>query len=195
MREQVFVRIQKLTIKEIGQIYKKQMQNDFPVSEIKPLERINSLFQRGLYEGYGLFWEKEIIGYAFLTTAKDSEWKLLDYFAVCSKYRSNGYGSKFLTMLKEGLKKENAKALLIEIESIESSTSKCEEQIRKRRRKFYMNNEMIAINECATIFDMEYEILYYSFGGRYETDQIIRKYAKIYQSTLPGKLYEKNCFI
>lgn len=188
-------KIRKLTKAEIETVYKEQMNLDFPPAEIKPLERILSLWEKGLYEVYGMYEEENLLGYAFLSTTKEKSWRLLDYYAIISKYRSKGYGGKFLSSLKKKLEEEEVIGLLIEIESIRSSLDEKERQVRERRQNFYFRNEIITTNRYATIFEMEYEILYYPFK-EYETVQkIIEEYKKIYQCMLPTNLYEQNCKI
>lgn len=187
--------IRKLTKEEIAQIYKEYMSLDFPPEEIKPLERINFLFDRGFYMGYGLVEKEQIVGYAFLTTAPKSKSILLDYYAICKEYRAEGKGTVFLSMLKEELKRDNYEVLIIEIESIKSAKNEYEEQIRSRRRDFYINNHIRTVNEYVVVFETEFELLYYSFDKDVDTKMIIEEYRRIYQNLVPEKLYKKHCFI
>lgn len=187
------IRIKRLSKNEIELIYKKQMHKDFPPSEIKPLERIVSLWEKGFYEAFGLYEEEVLLGYAFLSTSFKKQWWLLDYFAIIEHYRSSGYGSTFLSMIKQELNQKAA--LLIEIESIESAKNQEEKEQRVRRRKFYMANAITPVNHLATIFDTEFEVLVFPFIKEVIKEKVIEEYKLIYKSMLPTSLYEKHCLI
>jgi GNAT superfamily N-acetyltransferase len=187
--------IRRFTRDEIIKLYHEQMHFDFPESEIKPLERILVLFDRELYFGYGLFEADQAIGYALFVKARDGNWLLLDYFAICSQFRNSGYGSLFLNMLINEVKETDVEAIMIEIESIESSKSEEDLKIRSKRKEFYLKNEIITTNIYATIFGIEFEVMNYSYNKEYKDKKIIEEYTRIYQTMLPSRIYKENCYI
>lgn len=187
--------IRKLTREEIIHVYKDNMSLDFPQAEIKPLEIILNMEEKKKYIAFGLFEQKDLKGYAFLVRAKDERWMLLDYFAICKQYRSMGYGCLFLNMLFEEIGKTQIKAVIIEIEKIEYGIDEEEISLRTRRKEFYLKNKVISTDCFATIFDTEFEILYYSINEMYDPKKIIEEYTNIYRMMLPPKLYLQNCFI
>lgn len=187
--------IRVLTRDEIIRIYEVYMMIDFPQSEIKPLRAILNLIDKHRYIAYGLFDGNELIGYSFLVKSVDDNWILLDYFAICNNYRNLGYGSQYLKLLFGELGKMKVKALIIEIEKIECGKTSEEVLLRTRRKEFYLKNGVISTVSFATIFDTEFEIMYYPMGENYDAKKIIDKYMEIYQMMLPKKLYEENCFI
>jgi hypothetical protein len=187
--------IRELTRDEIIKVFKEYMVIDFPHFEIKPLKIILDLLDKQRYSGYGLFDENELIGYSFLAKSYDDNWILLDYFAICNNYRNLGYGSKYLELLFDELRKIKTKALIIEIEKIECGKNGEEVLLRTRRKEFYLKNGVISTGSFATIFDIEFEILYYPTKEKNCSKKIIDKYMEFYQMMLPKKMYEENCFI
>ena len=85
-----------ITKEDLANIYDNLMPIHFPKDEIKPWVKLSALWDEGHYHGY--IWEDEageLIGYALLYESTDDYW-LLDYYAVNSKERNKGYGSRFL---------------------------------------------------------------------------------------------------
>ena len=123
----------------IAYLYDNNLSRDFPANEIKPLETILSLVDEGRYIAYGFFEQEELYGYAFFTTTGDGQGILLDYFAVKSAYRSQGYGSRFLRMIKEELKADYL-CVMVEVEAIDYAKNQADAALRFRRISFYERN-------------------------------------------------------
>ena len=82
-------------------LYNNNMQEDFPVNEIKPLPMLLALMKKDRYIAYGFYERGALCGYALFTTTSDQQDIVLDYFAVCANKRSSGFGSAFLQKIKE----------------------------------------------------------------------------------------------
>ena len=86
---------QVLAKEQVTEIYYEHMQQDFPPAEVKPLDVLHELMEEGVYYPYGWFDEAgTLTAYAFFVKAQKGTVALLDYFAVCSAFRSHGYGSQ-----------------------------------------------------------------------------------------------------
>ena len=109
--------IKLITREALKPIYEEHMTKDFPADELKPWAAINALYDRGVYQSYGLYEGDELLGYACLTKQSEADWLLLDYYAICAQYRSHGYGSQFITKLWEALK--DKQGIFVESEQID----------------------------------------------------------------------------
>ena len=86
------MRIISLLEDQAQMIYFKYLVHDFHKKEIKPWEHIKKLLDRQNYLCLGLFDEENtLFAYAFFCTSQDSSWLFLDYYAVCTEYRGQGY--------------------------------------------------------------------------------------------------------
>ena len=91
--------VRRFTAQEIADVYNTYLVKDFPKAEVKPLSRIQYLFEKNLYFGYGLYDESDtLLAYAFFSDAYGCEFVLLDYFAVVDGNRGAGIGCKMLTL-------------------------------------------------------------------------------------------------
>lgn len=188
--------ISELNREQIELLCREQMCDDFPKEELKPTELIMHLVDRGVYFGYGLFEDEDsdmsrLKAYALLAKDVKSDWYLLDYFAVVSKYRQGGFGSWFLTSLMELLDKKS-EGVIIEIELIGAARNSTERDIRTRRKSFYLKNNILTSDISSRVFETEFEILYYGGGEQKEKKLIEERYADIYKTMLPLNMFEKN---
>ncbi len=76
------------------------MQEQFPLNELKHRETFERLLKGGDYQLLIARDGEKKIGYLFVYRDRPSNTLWLDYFAVFARYHSKGYGSKLLPLLK-----------------------------------------------------------------------------------------------
>ncbi len=124
----------------------------FPRTERKPFSIIRKMYESGKADVWYCIKENEFIGFA--TTINSEETVLIDYFAVGSKHRGQGFGSKMLQMI---FGKYKGKAVFVEIES---EYEQCRDSDkRKKRKSFYIKNGMKQMDVMADVFGVRMELL------------------------------------
>ena len=81
---------------------------------------------------------------AYFSKTNDRPYILLDYYAVLSGLRGTGIGSRFFPLLREELR--DVCAILLEVESVESTEDENEKTLRRRRIAFYERNGCAVTN-------------------------------------------------
>ena len=76
------MKIVKIDLVQIQEIYDNYLVNDFIVDEVKPFDEIERMYLDNKYEGYAYYDGNDLIAYAFI--AFDDDIALLDYFACIS---------------------------------------------------------------------------------------------------------------
>lgn len=178
--------LKQLSSEDVEIIYNEHMVVDFPLEELKPIDTILKLIKRKIYKCYGLYDSKELLTYAFFTTSKS--YLLLDYFAVCEKFRNKGIGSKFLSILKENCK--NYSGIIVEVEDVEFADTEAEKIIRKRRIDFYNKNGAKMTSVLCELFNVNYSVMCLC---NVELDDLViyGELQKIYKEIIPDKFYSK----
>ena len=108
--------LKKLDRKEMEEIYRTQMQSDFPPAELKPWKRIKEMLEEGIYFAYGMYEEEKLLAYAFFVRA-GKEQLLLDYYAVAEQARGMGIGSRCMALFCGELQEQGGSIILIEVEN------------------------------------------------------------------------------
>lgn len=126
--------LSKMNTGEITRIYESRMRYDFPVQELKPLESIIEMMERGVYESLSVSDGHEQVGYALVLLIKESPYGLLDYLGIFSEARNRGYGGSVLSALSEHY---GDRTLIIESEYPKDAP---DERIAERRLCFYRRN-------------------------------------------------------
>ncbi len=143
---------------QVKEIYDTYMTTDFPKSELPPVEAFFERLERGIYECLGLYEDGALRAYGYFTRNDERGYMLLDFLAVCPEYRSGGYGSKFLQMVKEYFPERNG--ILLECESLRTAPDEEQREIRSRRIKFYLRNGCRETNVSSCLFGVDFDILY-----------------------------------
>ena len=156
--------IRLLCEQEIIEIYEKYMPKDFAKNEIKPLSRILELCKLNVYFCYGVYEEKEhdkekLVAYGFLVTSEDRDAVLVDYFAVASDIRGQGYGSICFGMLCDKAKEECLGTLMLEVENPGFGVNEEDCLLRRRRIAFYSRNGMTLTHLRIFLYDVEYLVM------------------------------------
>lgn len=179
-----------LTPSEVAEVYATEMQEAFPADELKPLALLLELKAQGVYDCYGLFTAEEtLLGYAFLGLAEDAPgYVLLDYLAICAPYRSGGYGTEMLHMLREVY--EGFQTIVVELEAPLPHLPEATLSVRHRRQAFYENAGYRELGVWSRGFGVTFT-LYAYFYGEADTAGAVDAYAKIYKRQLGAEKYER----
>lgn len=178
-----------LTIDEMKKIYEQYLVCDFPADEVKPFWRIQDMYESGFYYAYGYFVQGELKAYLFLVQCEDAV--LLDYFAVISDARGQGYGSTAMRLLQEEVA---PKILILESENPEFAKDEKDLQIREKRLHFYHCCRMADSGLRTRLWGVEYCIMYY--GPNEVTKEEMRIFIEwIYDRMFSEEQKNKYCVI
>ncbi len=179
-----------LTADEMAQVYHEHMKRDFPPDELKPLSRLQKMLAAGNYAPYALFREGKVISYAFYWMAGDP-YVMLDYFAVIPEERNKGTGSE---LLREMLDRfcVDGRGVFGEVE-IPNTGEPAVDDLRRRRLGFYLRAGLRRMGFTTKIFGVPYIVL--AYGPEISDEALIEVNRRIYGSSLPKAMYEKNIFI
>ena len=123
----------------------------FPKEERVDIQTLYDLNSENLIEIDILKVDEKNIGLAVIYLNQDIH--LLSYFAIDSKYRGQGLGSKALALLKE-----KYDDLIIEIESTNFKNAD-DYVIRNRRKAFYIKNGYQVLDDRINYFGIEMELM------------------------------------
>lgn len=173
--------IRKLSITEMKKIYEMQMKQDFPENELKPFSSIQRMWEKGVYQGYGLQEEGEWKAYWFLLHMGEERLYLLDYLAVIRGNRGKSYGSKVLEAMRETIC-QDGNIIFIEVEDPDRVEKPEQIAIRNRRLSFYQRNHCRLTAIRTEVYQAPYLLLLLGeTAGERRTDVWIRKqYERFY---------------
>lgn len=178
-----------LNNEEIKQIYETHMQNDFPPAEIKPLSAIYKMIDSGHYVCKGLYEEDELLAYVFMSFATLKDVALIDYLAVCSRFRSSGIGSKLISAIREEM--SEWKGIILEVENPEFATNEEDYKVQSRRINFYKRNNIELSTVKSSLFGVPFRIMHFIDFSLEECD-IRKSLEDIYHVMFPDSIYDKN---
>ena len=185
--------IKKINTEQMDAIYNKYMIKDFPKSELKPLDRIKYTMETGLCEVIALYEGDNIHSYAVLIIPDEGEYVLLDYYAVVQEYRGKGVGHVMFEQIVEYLKGHSKciKGLIIECESLETSSCEDERITRSRRIKFYESCGCRRLDLRSELFGVEYVILEMQVGQDND-NPALKDLELIYRQMFTKKHFEER---
>ncbi len=183
--------LRRLTLPEMADIYRRYMTEAFPQEELKPMKRIEEMYEAGIYQGYGLFDKEEqtLLAYGYFVENPKTGDRLLDYLAVPEKLRGKGYGSRFLSRLPQMT--QGAHVLLFEIEHPEKCGNPAERALRENRQHFYLKNGIAKTEVDACVFGVEYRILQYRQGEPLSKAEVHEALHRVYQAMFPERWFSK----
>ena len=174
------------SLDEMLSIYEQYAVHDFPASELKQKSHIAKMFSEGLYKGFSFFHGELLVAYSWFYAS--SSW-LFDYFSVLPAYRSLGYGSEILALLKKTLA---GITLLGEVEDPDFASGFDDMKIRNRRIHFYERNGMYISDIRTKVLDDHYKII----SNKFLSDDIIReKIYQLYQDIFGSAFFRANIVI
>lgn len=181
--------LRKFNKEEIKQIYETDMQNDFPPAEIKPLSAIFRMIDAGNYEGKGLYKDGELLAYVFISFSTPKDVALIDYLAVCSKYRGKGIGGQLISAIRQDM--SEWRGIILEVEDPEYAANETDYNIQCRRINFYQNNNVELSTVKLSLFGVPFRIMHFNDFSLEKCD--IRKMLEnIYHVMFPNRIYEKS---
>lgn len=148
---------------------KKLYREAFPANERKPFVMIKKKHATKEADVWILDEDGQFIGIAITMNVKDRV--LLDYFAIDGKKRGNGYGSASLKLLQEYYR---GKRFFLEIERVDVEADNLAD--RKRRKSFYLANQMTELSVNCKVFGVDMELLGYQCEVSFE------EYFEVYDS-------------
>ncbi|MCD7929859.1 MAG: GNAT family N-acetyltransferase [Clostridiales bacterium] len=181
-------RFRHLTRPEWTHLYYEQMERDFPPSELKSLELLAALEDRGVNTLWGAYRNRTLTGYYVLAQAPQTPALLLDYFAVLPPFRGTGCGGEILRHLHETL--PEGRYLVVESEDPQVAADPAERKIRERRVAFYRRNGTALTNLTVRLFGVEYVLL--TLGIAPSAEQVAVDYQALYRHMLPEDRFRDN---
>lgn len=188
--------VETLSLPQIRALYRERLTRDFPRDEIKPLAMIEKALARGEYVCYGAVSEEDILAYAYFVKLKQNEkpYALFDYYAVRQDIRSRGVGSRFIQALIAGPLRE-MDCVLLEVDDPDCAQTPEEAETRNRRLAFYLRNGLRDADVKATVYGVQYKILTLPVGRNISREEIRKKYAALYRSLFPARLFREKVLI
>lgn len=187
------MQVKNINIEQLIDLYENHLEHDFPKSELKSLSMMQSYMERGIYTIYGLYEGEELLAYALFMYNKDSGFQLLDYFASNRKYRSKGYGSTLLEMLKQ--EDKISQGYIIEVETVRTAKNEEEKIQRERRIAFYEKNGLRKVTIRSSVFGVEFDILYLPLRWDGDDTQLYEELKAIYMLMFGEETYKKHTTI
>lgn len=190
------MKIRRLSTREVRDVYKTYLKNDFPRNERRPLWNIMRMRRRGQYGCYGVFCENRLAGYAFLIVL-DLNGKrccLLDYFAVLPALRGRHIGSWFLSRLERSIRQ--ADRILAEVEDPDREENPEKKAVQERRLSFYFKNGLRDTAVRTETFGVPYRILEVPLS-RGKSDAAAQKeirlaYEAFYRTLLTKRAFDRH---
>lgn len=142
-------------------LYKEKICTDFPAAERRPLSMMKKRIKEKFFTCYALTLDNTIYAYAVIINNADSNYKMLELFAVDKSFRGSGLGGHFLSVLKENIKCDG---LLLECECPDSARTEDERNLRIKRIHFYEKNTAVVTPAILKAFGVMYNILYLPFS-------------------------------
>lgn len=165
------------------------MREQFHPGELKYLSHIWAMCLKGVYAAYGLWDGGELIAYALLGNTEDGRYRLLDYYAVLPEYQEQGWGSRFLQMLRGEL---SGDAMLLEVEDPLYSPNEAEAEHCRRRIRFYERNGCRHAGIDLNLFGFDYTIMVLPMAADPEDRQVRAALEEIYHYYFEPRLYAEN---
>jgi len=164
----------------------------FPEDERKPLELLQSSYERHYTKIIEILYKNEIVGFMVLNRVKDKGYAVLDYLAILPQYRNNKLGTKALQMLLE--QEKDNRGIFIEIEKVGLGKDAEENLLRANRKNFYEKLGFKKLNFDLYLFGVVYTPYLFS-NIKDNEDMIINEILNIYESISGKERIKQNCKI
>lgn len=162
----------------------------FPEDERKPIELIQSAYEKKYTTIIEILYKNEIAGFMILNRVKAKSYAVLDYLAILPQYRNNKIGTKALEILLE--QEKESSGIFIEIEKVGLGKDEEENLLREKRKNFYEKLEFKRLNFDLFLFDVIYTPYLFSNIEDNE-DIIIKEILEIYESISGKERIKQNC--
>lgn len=126
----------------------------FPLCEQKSRDALLQMVHASFYTIYLAYNDEKIVGFCIMYHPDCGDFFLLEYLAVDESLRGIGLGSTLLkSSIEQLFKTHGIRALLIEIESPEESSS--DKEIREKREQFYRHLGALRIDPLDYILALQ----------------------------------------
>lgn len=164
----------------------------FPEDERKPLELIQSSYDKQYTKIIEILYKNEMVGFMVLNRVKEKGYAVLDYLAILPQYRNSKLGTKALQILLEQEKENNG--IFIEIEKVGLGKNVEENLVREKRKNFYEKVGFKKLNFDLFLFDVIYTpYLFSNTNG--DENMIIDEILNIYEAISGKERIKQNCKI
>ena len=176
-----------LNAEELTALYRTELVNAFPPSELKPLKSMLNLMEQDRYEALGLYDEEGLHGYALTWLEPGIPFALLDYFGTLEGQRGSGLGTRMLDMLSEHYK--DYRGIFGEAEGAFSQNPE-EKSLQERRLAFYERNGFRYGGYDCALFGVHYLTLIRG-DEDVTAEELLDAHQRIYKSGIPPKVYDQ----
>ena len=183
--------LKEIRIKEFKKHLYKYYKQLFPKEERKPYMVIKNNVKKGNMQILGIKDKNEYQGFMIITFTKDKQIIYLEYLAILPKYQSKGLGGKSLELL--ALKYKEKQGIYLEIEKVGEALTKEENEIRKKRQKFYEKNNFEKLEFDIELFGHKFTP-YFLKGENLKNSpslEILNKIKETYEQTMGKKIANK----
>lgn len=170
--------------REINRNYKK----DFPKEERIPFPLLLFINKRGMGE-FLVFTEEDdsLAGYVIVNQGREGKWVLINYLAVVGEKRSKGYGGQMIALLIDYFREKEG--ILLEIEKPGEGKDEKENEIRRRRKDFYLKNGIKPSTAEIDLRGVLMELMYY--GKEVDGRMLLNIHKSIYEDIIGAKRLSK----
>lgn len=184
--------LKELDIKQFKKDIYKYYKRLFPALERKSYRTIKRTYNNGIMKILGIFDESELIGFMITNEIRDGKYIQLDYFAIFPEYQSKGYGKQAIIELKKLY--SDYYGIFIEIEKIGLGENDKENELRRRRSKFYEKLGFVKLKVDLELYKVIYSLYVLTYNDiREDDDRVIEELFKIYKEVFGEKRVNKNC--
>ena len=181
------MRLKTLTAQELADLYRTELVNAFPPSELKPLKSMLNLMEGNRYEALGMYDETGLHGYALTWLEPGIPFALLDYFGTLEGQRGSGLGTKMLDLLADHYR--NYRGIFGEAEGVFSPDPE-EAKLQQRRLDFYHRNGFRYGGYDCALFGVHYLTLIRG-DEDVSAEELLDAHQRIYRSGIPSPAYER----
>jgi len=181
------MRLKTLDSQELTALYRTELVNAFPPTELKPLRSMLNLMAQNRYEALGLYDENGLHGYALTWLEPGIPFALLDYFGTLEGQRGSGLGTKMLDMLAEHYR--DYRGIFGEAEGAFSPDPE-ERALQQRRLAFYERNGFRYGGYHCALFGVHYLTLIRG-DADVSPEELLDAHQRIYKSGIPKEAYDR----
>lgn len=185
--------IRHLTQEELNTIYDQHIYRDFPSREVKPLSFVRTLLAQNQYKTFGLFDDDILVAYSFWGFKENSPYVMLDFLAVLPGIRGKGYGSYFLTHIKDTL--ADYQGLLLEVEDPEKALNADDLRIRQARISLYTRLGARVTGVRSRVDSVDFRILYMPLSAPADDQTVADALVSLYSALIEPRLFENDMSI
>lgn len=176
-----------MTPEELAHAYKTDFVDTFPPSELKPLEVMEKMRQRGAYDPLGYFdGTGTVQGYIFLWKHPDNRYVLIDYLCVPAGRRNGGTGSRMLEAVRKFYPPDTV--FLGESESPLGDPET--DPLKLRRLGFYARSGAKTMGYDCALFGVHYKTLCWA-EPLPDEEEALRKHQEIYLEQFGQERYDQ----